>query len=93
MQAFLTTNTNTSQTYLTTYNWDATYNQSNIQETLLAEMLARREKGLCYNCDERFGPGHRCKKQQIFILETMEEALIRCGFGYSAEISIICQSF
>ncbi|KAF3960584.1 hypothetical protein CMV_014711 [Castanea mollissima] len=38
-----------------------------------AEMQARREKGLCYNCDERFGLGHRCKKQQIFLLETMDE--------------------
>lgn len=26
-----------------------------------AEMAARREKGLCYNCDEKFVPGHRCK--------------------------------
>lgn len=33
----------------------------------------RREKGLCYNCDERFGPGHRCKKQEIFLLEIMDE--------------------
>ena len=24
-------------------------------------MAARREKGICYNCDERFTPGHRCK--------------------------------
>ena len=36
-------------------------------------MQARREKGLCYNCDERFGLGHRCKKQQLFFLELMEE--------------------
>ena len=36
-------------------------------------MQARREKGLCYNCDERFGPGHRCKRQQIFLLETMDD--------------------
>ncbi|KAH6769439.1 hypothetical protein C2S51_014775 [Perilla frutescens var. frutescens] len=26
-----------------------------------AEMAARREKGLCYNCDEAFSVGHRCK--------------------------------
>jgi hypothetical protein len=26
-----------------------------------AELQARREKGLCYNCDERFVRGHRCK--------------------------------
>ena len=36
-------------------------------------MQVRREKGLCYNYDERFGLGHRCKKQQLFILELMEE--------------------
>ncbi|MCH89207.1 retrotransposon-derived protein PEG10-like [Trifolium medium] len=26
-----------------------------------AELQARREKGLCYNCDEKFIQGHRCK--------------------------------
>jgi hypothetical protein len=26
------------------------------------ELQARREKGLCYNCDDRFVPGHRCKR-------------------------------
>ena len=36
-------------------------------------MQARREKGLCYNCDERFGLGHRCKRQQMFLLETMDD--------------------
>ncbi|XP_075515833.1 uncharacterized protein LOC142550640 [Primulina tabacum] len=28
-----------------------------------AKMLARREKGLCYNCDEKFFQGHKCKGQ------------------------------
>ena len=36
-------------------------------------MQARRDKGLCYNCDERFVPGHKSKTQQVFILETMIE--------------------
>ncbi|XP_043694404.1 uncharacterized protein LOC122645127 [Telopea speciosissima] len=31
------------------------------------EMQERRAKGLCYNCNERFVPGHRCKK--LFLLE------------------------
>ncbi|XP_039121357.1 uncharacterized protein LOC120258078 [Dioscorea cayenensis subsp. rotundata] len=26
-----------------------------------AEMAARREKGLCFNCDAKFVPGHKCK--------------------------------
>ncbi|XP_058769721.1 uncharacterized protein LOC131643500 [Vicia villosa] len=25
------------------------------------EMVSRREKGLCYNCEETFIPGHKCK--------------------------------
>lgn len=36
-------------------------------------MRARREKGLCYNCDEQFLPGHRCKKSHMFFLMTEEE--------------------
>lgn len=32
-----------------------------------AEMQERRIKGLCYNCDEKFTPGHRCKK--LFLIE------------------------
>lgn len=27
------------------------------------EMTARREKGLCYNCDEKYVHGHRCKNR------------------------------
>lgn len=26
-----------------------------------AEMVARREEGLCFNCDSMFTPGHKCK--------------------------------
>ena len=37
-------------------------------------MQARRDKGLCYNCDEKFGLRHRCKTQQVFILETVVDA-------------------
>jgi len=35
-----------------------------------AELQSRREKGLCYNCDERYQPGHHCKRQfHILIAE------------------------
>jgi hypothetical protein len=27
-----------------------------------AELQARREKNLCYNCDDQYVPGHRCKQ-------------------------------
>lgn len=32
------------------------------------EMQQRRAQGLCFNCDERFHPGHRCKTKQFLLL-------------------------
>lgn len=34
-----------------------------------AEAKERRDKGLCYNCDENFVWGYRCKVQRLFLLE------------------------
>lgn len=31
-------------------------------------MAARREKGLCFNCDETIVPGHRCHPAQFLCL-------------------------
>ena len=43
-------------------------------------MQGKREKGLCYNCDEKFGPGHHCKTtQQVFLLNTLDEAEVYGG--------------
>lgn len=33
------------------------------------ELQKRREKGLCFNCDERFTPGHKCSTRQAFLVE------------------------
>lgn len=38
-----------------------------------AEMSARREKGLCFNCDEKFSPGHKCKQRAFMIMTESEE--------------------
>lgn len=37
-----------------------------------AEMETKRAKGFCFNCDETFTPGHRCKR--LFWLEGIEDA-------------------
>ena len=37
------------------------------------EMKKNREKGLCFNCDEKFVPGHRCKVSQVFLIEPIAE--------------------
>ena len=36
-----------------------------------AEMQARREKGLCYNCDGKFTLGHQCIEQKIYLLDVV----------------------
>ncbi|GFS38385.1 hypothetical protein Acr_00g0057160 [Actinidia rufa] len=33
------------------------------------EARARREKGLCYYCDEKYIPGHCCNNPQLFMIE------------------------
>lgn len=35
------------------------------------EMSLRREKGLCFNCDEKFSPGHKCVSNSFVLI--MEE--------------------
>ena len=32
-------------------------------------MQKRREKGLCFSCNERFTPGHRCAIKQLFVFD------------------------
>ncbi|KAJ0101096.1 hypothetical protein Patl1_04621 [Pistacia atlantica] len=43
------------------------------------EMKARRDKGLCYYCDEKLGPGHKCKTLTFFFLEGQEDSDIYCS--------------
>lgn len=38
-----------------------------------SEMDARRAKGLCFNCDDKFSPRHRCKAKQFLLLLTDSE--------------------
>ena len=33
-----------------------------------AEFQARKDKGLCFHCDEKFSPGHKCRKQLNILL-------------------------
>ena len=35
-------------------------------------MDERRKKGLCYNCDEKWGFGHKCKYVKLFLLEGID---------------------
>nr|GEU31271.1 transposon Ty3-G Gag-Pol polyprotein [Tanacetum cinerariifolium] len=37
------------------------------------EARKRREKGLCYYCDDKYTPGHKCSKPQFFMIGDAEE--------------------
>lgn len=38
------------------------------------EMQKRREQGLCFNCDEKFVPGHKCKVKQAYLIEPIDSS-------------------
>jgi hypothetical protein len=38
-----------------------------IQKLTKDEMVERQLKGLCYNCDEKYFPGHKCKEHNLFM--------------------------
>ncbi|XP_057773723.1 uncharacterized protein LOC130993019 [Salvia miltiorrhiza] len=40
-----------------------------------AERAARREKGLCFNCDEPYVYGHKCKHRVFFMTMTEEQEM------------------
>ena len=35
-------------------------------------MEERKKKVLCYNCDEKWGPGHKCKNAMLFLFDCVE---------------------
>ncbi|KAJ0084604.1 hypothetical protein Patl1_29568 [Pistacia atlantica] len=40
-----------------------------VKKILWEEIQKRREKGLCFSCNERFTPGHRCAIKQLFVFD------------------------
>jgi hypothetical protein len=38
-----------------------------IQKLTRDEMVEHQLKGLCYNCDEKYFLGHKCKEQNLFM--------------------------
>ena len=38
-----------------------------------SKLQAKREKGLCFRCDEKYIVGHRCKNMEIHVLVVNDE--------------------
>lgn len=50
------------------------------------ELQSRREKSLCYNCDERYFPDHKCKSQFFLLLEQDKEDTAATSQGSPTEL-------
>ena len=50
-----------------------------IQKLTRVEMAEHQLKGLCYNCDEKYFLGHKCKEQNIFmaISEVIQKRMLK----------------
>jgi len=46
-----------------------------VKKNLPHQRMERREKGLCYNCDEKWSPSYRCKASKLYVMHGMELAL------------------
>ena len=55
-----------------------------IKRLTLAQMDERRKRGLYYNCDEKWGVGHKCKNAKLFLLEGIDLA---CGVQSAVQIT------
>ena len=49
-------------------------NNHPIKRLSTAELQNRREKCLCYYCDDKYKPGHKCKKQFLLLIAESEDA-------------------
>lgn len=44
-------------------------NSQPFQRISFQEMQVRKAKGLCFNCDEKFTPNHRCVTKRLLLLQ------------------------
>ncbi|XP_054814181.1 uncharacterized protein LOC129314762 isoform X2 [Prosopis cineraria] len=47
---------------------------NNLKKMSPAEMMIKREKGLCYTCDAKFSLSHRCPNKQYMLIECEDRA-------------------
>eukprot|EP00253_Pinus_taeda_P035006 PITA_35006 len=43
-----------------------------VQKVSPVEMAERRNQGLCYYCDEKYSPGHKCKEPKFFQIDATD---------------------
>ncbi|WVY92276.1 hypothetical protein V8G54_037790 [Vigna mungo] len=59
-----------------------------IKKMTSAEMQLRREKGLCFTCDDKFTPSHRCPNRQYLLLQLDEEEVLPAQESTPSELTL-----
>ena len=54
-----------------------------LQKQTNAQMEERRKQGLCYNCDEKWHLGHKCKGAKLFLLKSWD---VEVGPNFGAQL-------
>ncbi|XP_075645153.1 uncharacterized protein LOC142616170 [Castanea sativa] len=57
-----------------------------LQKLTNAQMEERRKHGLCYNCDEKWHLGHKCKGARLFLLEGWDVDVEHCSGAQLVEL-------
>lgn len=57
-----------------------------LQKLTNAQMEERRKQGLCYNCDEKWHLGHKCKGAKLFLLEGWDVDVEPCSGAQLVEL-------
>jgi len=61
----------------------------NFKQLSPEELISRRERNLCYNCDERFTPGHCCKGRFFLLISEEDDTTLPTELLTTASIEEI----
>ena len=53
--------------------WVHKTNVSQSKRLTPQQMDERREKGLCFNCDNKYSKGHKCSEKKLFYIDCEDE--------------------
>ena len=64
---------NTRKAFSNTYREDNVPSPKQTQRFTLQQLDERREKGLCFNCDNKYSKVHKCTENKLFYTDYEEE--------------------
>ena len=70
---------NTNMAMTTRKAFSNTYRENNVPSSKPPQRLTsqqldeQREKGLCFNCDNKYSKGHKCSENKLFYIDCEEK--------------------